>query len=331
MKVILPVLLFLSSAGMAQPTYKTIGVIERYDSAVNAILSPDAKAEILAEGFQWSEGPLWVEKHQMLLFSDVPKNTVYKWTAKGGIEVYLNPSGYTGTEPRGGEMGSNGLVLDNKGQLVLCQHGDRRMARMEAPLANPQPKFKTLAGNYQGKRFSSPNDACYNGNGELFFTDPPYGLPKRNETDPTKELPWNGVYKADKKGNVHLLIDSLTRPNGIGFFPGDKRMLVANSDPRKPNWYVYEVKGDAVVNGKIFYSAAGNDRKLPGLPDGFKIDRKGNVFATGPGGLHIFNSQGKLLGLLKLPDATSNCAFSGDEKTLYITNAKYILRFRLRN
>jgi gluconolactonase len=315
---------------MAQTTYKTIGVIESFDPSIEKIVSKDAKAEIIAEGFDWSEGPLWVEKYKMLLFSDVPKNTIYKWTAKNGKEVFLKPSGYTSDVERGGEMGSNGLLCDKKGRLVMCQHGDRRMARMEAPLDKPQPNFVTIASKYEGKRISSPNDACYNSKGELFFTDPPYGLPGRNDNDPAKEIKWNGVYKVKSNGDVILLIDSLSRPNGIAFFPGEKKILVANSDPRKPNWYVYDVHGDKLTNGKIFYSDAGYDRKLPGLPDGLKIDKKGNVFAAGPGGIHFFNDQGKLLGMLKLPDATSNVALSADEKTIYITNNRQVLRLQMR-
>jgi gluconolactonase len=273
---------------------------------------------------------LWVEKYKMLLFSDVPQNTIYKWTAKNGKEVFLKPSGYTSDVARGGETGSNGLLCDKKGRLVMCQHGDRRMARMEAPLDKPQPNFVTIASKYEGKRVSSPNDACYNSKGELFFTDPPYGLPGRNDNDPAKEIKWNGVYKVKANGDVILLIDSLSRPNGIAFFPGEKKILVANSDPRKPNWYVYDVDGDKLTNGRIFYSDAGYDRKLPGLPDGLKIDKKGNVFAAGPGGIHFFNDKGKLLGMLKLPDATSNVALSADEKTIYITNNKQVLRLQMR-
>lgn len=330
MKVPVLAFLFLANNCVAQTTGKTVGVIERYDSAINRILSPGAKAEIIAEGFQWSEGPLWLEKQGMLLFSDVPTNTIFKWTPQQGKEIYLNPSGYTSTVERGGEMGSNGLLLDNEGHLVLCQHGDRRMARMEAPLDDPKPNFTTLAGGYKGKRISSPNDATYNSKGELFFTDPPYGLPSKDDSDPAKELTWNGVYKVKKNGEVVLLIDSLTRPNGIAFFPGEKKLLVANSDPRKPNWYVYEVKGNALANGKIFYSAAGYDKKLQGLPDGLKIDSKGNVYATGPGGVYFFSCKGDLLGKLNVPEATSNIALSGDEKTLYITNNHQVLRLQMR-
>lgn len=328
--VLLTASLVLTTLGQAQKVYRTVGNIERLDSAINKIVSADATAEVIAEGFTWSEGPLWIEKHKMLLVSDVPQNTIYKWTESNGKEIYLKPSGYTGTIPRGGEMGSNGLLLDKTGHLIMCQDGDRRMAKMDAPLDKPQPTFVTLADKYHGKRISSPNDACYNSKGELFFTDPPYGLPSRGDNDPTKETSWNGVYKVKKNGEVILLIDSLARPNGIAFFPGEKKLLIANSDPRKANWYVYEVKGDALVNGKIFYSAAGYDRRLRGLPDGLKIDKKGNVYAAGPGGIHFFNSSGKLLGILKVPESTSNVSLSADEKTLYITNNMNILRLKLR-
>ncbi|MEO6233305.1 MAG: SMP-30/gluconolactonase/LRE family protein [Ferruginibacter sp.] len=309
--------------------YKTTGSIERSDPALNELIDADVQIEIIADGFDWSEGPLWVPSQNMLLFSDVPRDTVFKWTEEKGAEPYLTPSGYTDTIQRGGEIGSNGLLLDNDGNLVLCQCGNRQMAKMDAPLDKPIPKYIKLADKYQGKRFSSPNDAVYNSAGELFFTDPPYGLEKLAD-DPLKETPWNGVYKVKKDGTVILLVDSITRPNGIAFFPGQQKLLIACSDVSKPNWYVYDVAGDSLTNGKIFYSYAGFDRSLPGLPDGMKIDKNGNVFATGPGGVSVFNKVGKRLGLIKLPVSTSNCAFSPDEKTLYITNDMNILRVKLR-
>src|SRR3989337_622685 len=185
------------------------GDIERFDPALDKIISPDAKAEIIADGFEWSEGLLWIEKHNMLLFSDVPTNTIYKWTEEKGKEVYLKPSGFTGTVTESKEPGSNGLISDIDGNLVLCQHGDRRMAKMDAPLDKPAANFITLADNYNGKRFSSPNDAVFNKAGELFFTDPPYGLPSQNDDDPKKEIPFNGVYKVKKDGTVILLVDSI--------------------------------------------------------------------------------------------------------------------------
>jgi gluconolactonase len=310
---------------------KTIGSIERLDPSLDHIISPDAKVEIIAEGFDWSEGPLWVESNKMLLFSDVPRDTVYKWTEEKGKEIYLTPSGYTDTVKRGGEMGSNGLTLDKDGKLVLCQCGNRQMARMDAPLDAPKPVYIPIANNYQGKKFNSPNDVIYNSNGELFFTDPPYGLEKQMD-DPKKEIPFQGVYRVTTSGKVILVTDSLTRPNGIAFFPGEKTLLISNSDPAKPNWYAFDLgTGDTVTNARIFYTAAGYDTSLKGLPDGMKIDKNGNVFASGPGGLWIFNSAGKLLGKIKLPEATSNCALSTDQKTLYITEDMYVLKLKMRD
>ena len=312
--------------------YKNIGTIERFDPALDNIISANAKPEIIAEGFEWSEGPLWVEKHNMLLFSDVPMNTIYKWTEAKGKEVYLKPSGYTGTEPSlCKEPGSNGLTFDKNGNLVLCQHGNRQMARMDAPLDKPEAKFITLADKYTGKRFSSPNDAVYNNAGELFFTDPPYGLQTQDDTDAKKEIPFNGVYKLKTNGEVILLVDSITRPNGIALMPGNNKLIVACSDEARPNWYIFDVKGDSVTNGKIFYSASEEAKTMKGVPDGFKIDKNGNMFATGPGGVYIFNSEGKKLGLIRLDNATSNCALSPDEKTLYITNDMFVLRVKLRD
>jgi gluconolactonase len=339
MKKLLPICLIalLSACNNAEnknepmtEKYKTTGTIERIDAALDALIDTSAKPEIIAEGFEWSEGPLWIEKNNMLLFSDVPTNTIYKWTEAKGKEIYLKPSGYTDSVPSTcKEPGSNGLILDSEGNLVLCQHGDRRMARMDAALDKPAAKFITLANKYNGKRFSSPNDAVYN-LGELFFTDPPYGLSTQDDKDPKKEILFNGVYKVKKDGTVVLLIDSITRPNGIAFFPEGKRLLVACSDPDKPNWYCFDVSGDSLINGKIFYSTAGHDKNWKGLPDGLKIDRNGNVFATGPGGVWIFNSSGKLSGMIKLDEATSNIALSPDEKIMYITNDMYVLRLKMR-
>lgn len=308
-----------------------IGIIEVIDSSLLEIISPEAQPEIISEGYEWSEGPVWVESQKMLLFSDVPRDTIFKWTEQKRKEVYLTPSGYTGTEARSGELGSNGLLLDSAGNLVLCQHGNRQVARMNAALDKPSPDYVPLASSYQGKRFNSPNDAVYNSKGELFFTDPPYGLEKQ-EDDPKKEIAFQGVYRVRPNGEVELVTDTLTRPNGIGFLPGEKTLIVANSDPERANWYAFDLgPDDRFTNGRIFLSAMGGSRTLKGLPDGLKIDRRGNVFATGPGGIWIFNSSGKILGKIKLPDAASNCALSGDEKTLFITNDMYVVRVRLRS
>jgi gluconolactonase len=183
---------------------------------------------------------------------------------------------------------------------------------------------------YKGKKFNSPNDAVYNSSGELFFTDPPYGLEKNME-DPQKEIPFQGVYKVTVEGRVILLTDSLTRPNGIAFLPGERSLLVANSDPGKPYWYALDLgPGDTVIRPRIFHSAAVTDKTLKGSPDGLKVDTRGNIFATGPGGIWIFDRNGRLLGKIRLTEAASNCALSPDEKTLYITNDMYVLRVKMR-
>lgn len=329
--LVLPLLIILSCKP-AEKEIKTIGTLERLDPALDAIISENAQIEIIGEGYEWSEGPVWVDKHQMLLFSDVPTNTIHKWTEANGAEVYLTPSGYTGTEPSASsEPGSNGLLLDKDGRLVLCQHGDRRVAVMNAPLDKPEPAFTSITDNYQGMRFNSPNDAAYRRDGELFFTDPPYGLPKRAE-DPSKETPFHGVYKVNAQGETILLLDSITRPNGIDLTRDGKTMIIANSDPDKAVWYEYQLnENDSIISGRIFYDATNETKTELGLPDGFKIDKNGNIFASGPGGVWIFDSSGKVLGRIRLPDAaTSNCALANDEKTLFITNDMYLLRVKMR-
>lgn len=309
---------------------KLTGTIERIDPALDALVDSDAEVEVIAEGFEWSEGPLWLPSANMLIFSDVPTNTIYKWTPEKGKEIYLIPSGYTGNIPRGGEMGSNGLTLNNEGKLALAQHGDRRVALMNAPLDAPAPNFVSLGDNYEGKKFNSPNDLVFNDKGDVFFTDPPYGLPKQ-ENDSTREIPFQGVYKASQ-GKVTLITDSITRPNGIAFLPGYKTLIVANSDTNKAIWYAYDIlENDSVANARIFHDATAEAKKERGAPDGFKVDSQGNVFASGPGGLWIMNKDGKVLGKIKLSEAISNCALSPDEKTLYMTCDMYVARIKLRN
>jgi gluconolactonase len=308
---------------------RTIGSIERTDAALDEIISTNAPIEIIGEGYEWSEGPVWIEKEKMLLFTDVPKNIIHKWTEEKGVEPYLTPSGFTGDSTRSREPGANGLLLHND-SLILCQHGNRQIAKMNAPLNSPKSDFTALATNYNGKRFSSPNDAAFRSNGDLFFTDPPYGLQNLDD-DVEKEIPFNGVYKISKNGYVTLLVDSITKPNGIAFMPGEKKFLVACSDPAKAIWYEFELdESDSVTNARIFYDATSSTGTEKGLPDGLKIDSQGNVFATGPGGVWIFNKDGKVLGKIKLPEASANCALSPDEKTLYITCDMYLLRVKMR-
>jgi len=309
---------------------KPLLTLQQFDPQFSTIVNKTAKAQILADGFIWSEGPVWVERYKMFLFSDVKKNVIYKWTKEKGKEVYLNPSGYTGKIPRGGELGSNGLGLNMQGQLVICQDGDRVVSIMDAPLDKPKSKFIKIASGYKGKKFDSPNDLAFLSNGDIYFTDPPYGLEK-NVDDPLKEAKYQGVYRISKNGKITLLTDTLTRPNGIGFFPGGKTIIISNSDPAKANWYSYDLdKNGRFTHGCIFYSAQVASKTAAGMPDGLKIDKKGNVFATGPGGIWVFNRAGKLLGKLLIDDLASNCSLSADEKSLYVTNNHRVLKVDLR-
>lgn len=321
--------LFLAFVMLAACTPKEKDVselvtIERLDPELDKILTAESSVELLGEGYEWSEGPLWLEEENMLLFSDVPQNIIYKWTPEKGVEKYLTPSGLT-TDTRTGNIGGNGLVLNPVGNLVICQHGDRRMAVMTSTLDDPKPTYETLADRYDGKKLNSPNDAVYDANGNLYFTDPPYGLPAEDD-DAGKEVPFNGVYKVTPEGKVILLVDSLTRPNGIAFSPDQKYLYVANSDPTKARWYQYELNDSTVVSGKVLYDATALTATEKGLPDGLKVDAKGNVFATGPGGIFIFNPGGKLIGKIKVSEATANCGFANNEKTLFLTSHMYLIK-----
>jgi gluconolactonase len=329
LSVMMGLLLGCIDASYAQSA-KPLMTLQQIDPQFSTVVSKNAKAEILAEGFLWSEGPVWLESQKTFIFSDVKKNIIYKWTKAKGKEVYLKPSGYTGTIPRGGELGSNGLGLNLKGQLVICQDGDRVVSMMDAPLDKPKPKFIKLANNYKGKKFDSPNDLSFLSNGDIYFTDPPYGLEK-NVDDPLKEAPYQGVYRIAANGKITLLVDTLSRPNGIAIFPGGKTILISNSDPKKPFWYAYDLdKNGLFAHGRIFYSSLAASKTAAGVPDGMKIDKQSHVFATGPGGIWVLNKSGKLLGKILINDLTSNCALSGDEKTLYVTSNHRVLRVMLR-
>ncbi|MFP4095254.1 MAG: SMP-30/gluconolactonase/LRE family protein [Cyclobacteriaceae bacterium] len=309
--------------------YPVTGSVERVSDKINQLISPDAEIQILAEGFEWSEGPVWVPEGDYLLFSDIPNNLIVKWKEGDSASVYLQPAGYTGENFEGREPGSNGLVLDNKGRLVLCQHGDRRLARMTAPLDAPAPEFETIVATYEGKRLNSPNDLAYHANGDLYFTDPPYGLPGGADSE-AKELDFQGVYRyAEESDKLTLLTKELSRPNGIGFSPDGKTMYVANSDPQRAIWMAYEVTEDGVANERLFYDATDKREGAKGLPDGLAIHSSGHIFATGPGGVWIFTPEGEHIGTIKTGEATANCTFNEDESALYMTADMYLMRIPL--
>ena len=291
-----------------------MGTIERLDPALDALIPPGASIEKLASGFAWAEGPVWVRSGDYLLFSDIPHNVIFKWKEGEGTHEYLNPSGYTGKTPRGGEMGSNGLTLDPSGRLVMCQHGDRDVARLEKG-----GTISALVKYYQYRRFNSPNDLVYKSNGDLYFTDPPYGLVER-EKDPARELPFCGVFRLKKNGQLDLLIRDLSFPNGLAFSPDEKTLYVAVSDPKHAVWMAYDVLADGTPsNGRVFMDVTALTPAKKGLPDGMKVDVNGNLFATGPGGVFVISPAGKHLGTINTDEPTANCGWGGDGRTLYIT------------
>jgi gluconolactonase len=301
--------------------------IVRLDPAFDKLVPANARVEKLVDGHKWTEGPVWNRKESYLLFSDIPNNAIIKWQEGKGESVFLQPAGYTGKEPfTGYEPGTNGLTYDSEGRLVACEHGDRRVSRLEA-----DGKTKTtLANKYNGKRLNSPNDLVYKSNGDLYFTDPPYGLPKQMN-DPARELDFCGVYRLSKDGKLALLTKEITRPNGIALSPDEKKLYVASSDPDKAIWMVYDAQPDGTIaNGKVFFDAtAWAKEKRPGLPDGMKVDKAGNLFATGPGGVLVFSPEGKHLGTFDTGVPTANVAWGDDGSTLYITANTALLRVRL--
>lgn len=309
--------------------FPTIGEVIRLDPEMDNLVPKDEKIEVLTSGFIWAEGPVWVPQKDhafggYVLFSDIPNNRIVRWDEGVGSITWLKPSGYTGPGEYGGEPGCNGLLLDSEGQLVACEHGDRRMS-----VITKNGGKRTLVDNFEGKRLNSPNDACYHKNGDLYFTDPPYGLPDRWE-DPRRELDFCGVYRLSKDGKLTLLTKEMTRPNGIAFSPDHKTLYVAQSDPEAALWKSFPVKEDGTLGeGKLFYDATENFKKgLPGLPDGLKVDSHGNIWATGPGGVYVFAPGGTLLGRISTGEKTANCGWGNDGRTLYITADMYLCRIR---
>jgi gluconolactonase len=305
--------------------------IVRLSSRLDKIVSTNARIEFLANSFGFIEGPIWI-RQGYLLFSDIPRNVIMKWTPSGSVSVFRKHSGYPVQPPPGTIFGSNGLTLDKEGRLTICEHGNRRVTRLEK-----DGTLTVLADRYKGKRLNSPNDLVYKSDGSLYFTDPPMGLPK-TFNDPSKELPFSGVYRvviptqdARHGFKLELLTKALPAPNGLAFSPDEKYLYVDNSVPvRRRLWMRYEVKSDGTLaNGKVFYDASRS--KEEGVPDGMKVDRKGNLYCIGPGkGIWIFSPKGEHLGTIELPQQPGNCNWGGkDGKTLYIADGTALYRIRL--
>lgn len=326
---VLVLLLVLASCSSAE--YPTTGSVDRLHPALDRIIAPGSLPEILAEGFEWSEGPLWLPNQEKVIFSDIPNNSIFEWSESEGLKLYLKPSGYTDTIARGGETGSNGLLLDAEGKLVLCQHGDRRMARMKAPLDSPVPEFETIAGTWRGLRFNSPNDAVFSKNGNLYFTDPAYGMEFRYE-DTLREMDFTGVFLVSPDGEVSMQLHHLSAPNGIGISPDEQQMYVANSGGSSGLlWMEYDLSEDgSLQNERVFCDARAAADTLRGGCDGLVVRKDGIIFASGPGGVWILTPEGEHLGIIRTGQATSNCTLDAQNRYLYMTADMYLMRIRLR-
>jgi gluconolactonase len=299
----------------------SLGTVIRLDPALDALIPQDAKVEKVAGGFIFTEGPLW-RPSMGLWFSDVIGDVVRQWSPDGKVIELLHPSGFPASMRGGrGLVGPNAMVADKDGAVLLCEHANRRIVRITNDML-----VSVLVDRYQGKRLNSPNDLVYKSDGSLYFTDPPYGLPQQ-DTDPAKELPFNGVFRLSH-GNLQVIVKDLSRPNGIAFSPDQKTLYVDNSDPAHKIWMKYDVKADGTVtNGQLMADATAD--KGSGNPDGMKLDNLGNIYSAGPGGLWIFSGAGKHLGTINMPEVVSNCAWGDDGKTLYITARTSVYRIRL--
>lgn len=301
----------------------TVGSIEVLDPALSDLIDPTSPIEVLTTGYQWSEGPVWIKDKSVLLFSDVPQNKIHCWSPKNGHSIFMDPSGYEGKNGEK-EPGSNGLMTDAKGRLVVCDHGNRRIYRVESDGSKT-----TLADKFEGKRFNSPNDLVIHSSGAIYFTDPPYGL--RDESK--RELDYCGVYRLGVDGEVTLLTKELERPNGIALSPDEKTLYVAQSHRPAPIYNAYAIKPDGTTAAKgktILNSIEYANQGDPGMPDGMCVDVQGNLWASGPGGILVISPTGKLLGRLMMGKPTANCAFGGDGSTLFITSSDRICRVQTK-
>lgn len=316
-----------ASAQLSAQTPSTIGQIEVLSPEMERFVDASTDIEVLAGGFTWTEGPVWVadDGGGHLLFSDIPRNSIFRWSPARGVELFMQPSGYTGVSYYGLEPGTNGLTLDPQGRLTMCEHGDRRVS----VLTRGGGKM-TLADRYQGKRLNSPNDLTFDKAGNLYFTDPPYGLPERAD-DPRRELDFCGVYRLSTDGKLTLLTKEMTRPNGIGLSPDEKTLYVAQSDPERPIWMSFPILDDGKIGeGKELHNAKAAMDHYPGLPDGMAIANDGTIFGSGPGAIYVLTPEGKLIGRMITGGRVSNCTFDSEQKYLYITADDQLCRVKLK-
>tara|TARA_Y200000002_G_scaffold118638_1_gene97121 strand:+ start:303 stop:1274 length:972 start_codon:yes stop_codon:yes gene_type:complete len=304
---------------------KYIGSVERLSPEINNLIEKNARIEILANGFEWSEGPVWSSQLNSVLFSDVPENVIYSWNEDKGLGIFTRPIGYSGEVPNLKKAGTNGLTIDADGNLIICMHGDRKITKLEKLNTN---KKATVVNSFDGNLLNSPNDLVYDSKGNLYFTDPPYGL-LEGDDDKLKEIPFNGVYKLSPNGDIEVLIKNLTRPNGISISNDEKTLYVANSDNSNAIIMEYELSEFGVKNPQIFFDGNELARKDIGLFDGLKVHPTGNVFATGPGGVLVIKENGDHIGTIRTEVKTANCAFDENFQYLYMTSDMYLTRIKL--
>lgn len=325
MRMGLALLMSTPAAAQLQPRPTREPIIRRLDARFDRLVPRNTVLEKIVDDHGWVEGPVWVADGEYLLFSDVVKNTIYKWKDGEGESVFLRPSGYTGTAPfRGPEPGSNGLALDLVRRLVFCQHGNRSISRRE-----PDGRITLLVDRYRGKRINSPNDLVFRSNGDLYFTDPPFGLPGTFE-DPGKELPFQGVYRLTADGRLDLLTRELSAPNGIAFSPDERTLYVSNADRRRLVWVAFPVKADGSLGpSRVLYDGTRTTGGRRGAPDGMKVDVQGNIFGAGPGGVYVIDPSGTLLGWFDFGGNVGNVAWGEGGSTLFIAANAAVYRVRL--
>ena len=304
---------------------KFIGSVERLSPEIDNLIEKSAKIEILADGFEWSEGPVWSSQLNSVLFSDVPENVIYSWNEDKGLGTFTRPIGYSGKVPNLKKAGTNGLTIDADGNLIICMHGDRKITRLEKLNIN---RKVTLVNSFDGNLLNSPNDLVYDSEGNLYFTDPPYGL-LEGDNDKLKEIEFNGVYKVSPNGEIEVLVKNLTRPNGISISNDEKALYVANSDKNNPVIMKYELSEEGAINPSIFFDGRELTKKDIGLFDGLKVHPTGNIFATGPGGVLVIKENGDHIGTIRTEVRTANCAFDENFQYLYMTSDMFLTRIKL--